>query len=374
METTTKKARQSNFEALRIVAMAMIVTYHYYLHGVQHAAHPQLRELFLQGSLSHRLITMFFLPGGNIGVAVFFMLTGYFMCQSEWKLQRLKKLFLQSLFYSLILFALYAVLKTLGVYSFPYTINPEWANSTGGYIAFFIRSVIPISSGAWWFITAYVVLFALIPALNKVIASVSFRRQVAFTAVFWALWYAAGYLGFAYTDIRRAVFFYLLGALLRKTKPKGSKWLFLVLFVLSWFLLFAHSVFFTFHNMDHIDRNIALKMLKILCFYSRDAVLLPAASVTLFEFFRRLDIGQNKAINTVSSATFGVYLIHDSAVGRDLLWNKVFHCLDVQYQSSLYPLLLMATCLAVFIGCAAIDLGRQWLFRAVGPRLSHKGH
>ena len=181
-------------------------------------------------------------------------------------------------------------------------------------------------------------------------------------------------MGFDYLNIRRAVFFYLLGALLRKTKPKGSKWLFLALFVLAWLLLFAHSVFFTFHNMDHIDRNIALKSLKILCFQSAGVLLTPAASVALFEFFRRLNIGQSKAINTVSSATFGVYLIHDSAVGRDLLWNKVFHCLDVQYPSPLYPLLLVATCAAVFIGCAAIELGRQWLFRAVGSRLSHKGH
>ena len=215
-------------------------------------------------------------------------------------------------------------------------------------------------------------MFALIPALNKVIASVSFRQQLALTVLFWALWYAAGYLGFAYTDIRRAVFFYLLGALLRKIKPKGCKWLFLALFVLTWLLLFAHSVFFTFHNMEHIDKNVALKGLKILWYQSRDAVLLPAASVCLFQFFRRLDIGQSKAINTLSSATFGVYLIHDSAVGRDLLWHKVFHCLDVQYKSPLYALLLVATCAAVFMGCAAVELSRQWLFRSVGSWLSRK--
>ena len=128
MPDVTHKTRQSNFEALRIVAMLMIVFCHCCGHGVQHG------DLWLQGSLSHRLITMFFPIGGGIGVALFFMLTGFFMCQSEWKPQRLNKLFLQSLFYSLALFAVYAVLKALGVYSFPYTISPEWANSTGGGI------------------------------------------------------------------------------------------------------------------------------------------------------------------------------------------------------------------------------------------------
>ena len=192
------------------------------------------------------------------------------------------------------------------------------------------------------------------------------------TAVFWALWYAAGNLGFDYRNIRTAVFFYLLGALLRKTKPKGCKWLFLALFVLAWLLIFAHSVFFAFHSMDIFANSLVLKPLKIFLIHCPGVLLTPAASVCLFEFFRRLDIGQSKAINTLSSATFGVYLIHDSAVGRDLLWHKVFHCSDVLYKSTLYPLLLVATCFAVFIGCAAIELGRQWLFRTVGSRLSHK--
>ena len=216
-------------------------------------------------------------------------------------------------------------------------------------------------------------MFALIPALNKVIASVSFRRQVFLTAFFWAFWYSLSFFGFPYGTIRMAVFFYLVGATLRKTDVKVSKWLFLALFVVAWLLHFAHSAFFTlFQNMNIFEKNIALKSLKILLYQSASKVLNPAASVCLFEFFRRLNISQSKAINTVSSATFGVYLIHDSAVGRYLLWDKVFHCLDVQYQSPLYPLLLAATCLAVFIGCAAIELGRQWLFRAVGAPLSHK--
>ena len=105
MPAVTHKERQSNFEALRIVAMAMIVATHYCGHGVQHVGeNPELFAQFLEGSLSHRLITMFFNPAGDVGVAVFFMLTGFFMCQSEWKPVRLKRLATQALFYSLLTF------------------------------------------------------------------------------------------------------------------------------------------------------------------------------------------------------------------------------------------------------------------------------
>ena len=79
MPDVTRKARQSNFEALRIVAMLMIVAHHYCIGPIQHLTNSTMSTLWLEGSLSHRLITVFFVPGGEVGVAVFFMLTG-FLC------------------------------------------------------------------------------------------------------------------------------------------------------------------------------------------------------------------------------------------------------------------------------------------------------
>ena len=44
------------------------------------------------------------------------------------------------------------------------------------------------------------------------------------------------------------------------------------------------------------------------------------------------------------------------------LWNKVFHCLDIQYESNMFPLLAFGTVVAVFVSCSLIDYLRQCLF------------
>lgn len=117
------KGRSSNFELLRIAAMMMIVFHHYQAHGIQMALNPAMAGAWLSGRLPHRLITLSFGPGGGVGVGIFFMLTGFFMSQSEWKPSWLKPLMAQTLFYSGSLFAVFLALTALGIYSFPYEIR-----------------------------------------------------------------------------------------------------------------------------------------------------------------------------------------------------------------------------------------------------------
>lgn len=92
--------RSSNFEFLRIFAMLMIVAAHYADHGIKHVLVPDLGSAWLSGSLTNRVFTSFLIPGGKIGVGVFFVLTGYFMYAAQYKINRLAKLYLQVLFYS----------------------------------------------------------------------------------------------------------------------------------------------------------------------------------------------------------------------------------------------------------------------------------
>lgn len=96
---TTAKTRQSNFELVRIIAMLMIVASHLACHGVQHVlAAENAYSDYNAASLFNSLFTSFLNPGGPIGVALFFMLTGYFVCRKD--SCSVKKVALQSAFYS----------------------------------------------------------------------------------------------------------------------------------------------------------------------------------------------------------------------------------------------------------------------------------
>ena len=80
-QTVPKKERRSNIELLRIVSMLMIVYHHLASHGVE-MTYFDNKKCFVfvweKGSLINKLSSSFLFPGGEIGVGVFFIITGYF--------------------------------------------------------------------------------------------------------------------------------------------------------------------------------------------------------------------------------------------------------------------------------------------------------
>lgn len=94
--------RQSNFELLRIVAMLMIVASHLACHGVQHVLDENIAyAAYNSGSLANKIFTSFLNPAGTAGVALFFMITGFFLCRKE--KGSIKKVALEAAFYSVVL-------------------------------------------------------------------------------------------------------------------------------------------------------------------------------------------------------------------------------------------------------------------------------
>ena len=95
------KSRQSNFELLRIVAMLMIVLNHFAHHGgfefdSTHITIPQLWWNALN-------------TGGNLGVDLFVLISGYFLIKDsnvslKDNMQKLLKFWGQVFFFSIILY------------------------------------------------------------------------------------------------------------------------------------------------------------------------------------------------------------------------------------------------------------------------------
>lgn len=97
-----QNVRQSNFELLRIVAMLMIVAHHLAVHGVQHCHDAELAyKAYNAGNAVNRIFASVLIPGGGAGVALFFMITGFFLCRKE--AASIKNVALQAGFYSILL-------------------------------------------------------------------------------------------------------------------------------------------------------------------------------------------------------------------------------------------------------------------------------
>ena len=90
-----------------------------------------------------------------------------------------------------------------------------------------------------------------------------------------------------------------------------------------------------------------------------NSILIFTLSISTLILFSKIDIGNIKCINIISSATFGVYLIHDNKLMRNLLWVKIFK--NQSYANSNKLILYSIAILIVYILCTFIDLIRIYI-------------
>ena len=76
--------RRSNFELLRVIAIVFIILYHFVFYQ------KDIFSVITTNSVINILYSLFY-AGGKIGVALFIMITGYFMIDKEITLKKLIK-------------------------------------------------------------------------------------------------------------------------------------------------------------------------------------------------------------------------------------------------------------------------------------------
>lgn len=106
-------------------------------------------------------------------------------------------------------------------------------------------------------------------------------------------------------------------------------------------------------------------------FYTIEKAPIVLASVFMFIGFLNLNVKHSKVINTVSSATFGVYLIHDHELVRNFLWNTLFNQTNFTYSKSLIMYSIFAV-LSVYVVCTIIELTRKHTIERLFAPVSNK--
>lgn len=344
------KARDSNFELLRIFLMLVIVAHHYIINSGIVNVINEISEIKNYGG-GYSCIALLYGWGGKTAINCFVLITGWFMCKQEFKWKKLLRLYLEVKFYTI---TIYFIFLITGYIQFSYK---------ECFLTIFNVGV-GIGKG---FTSSFIVFYALIPFLNKFIKNIDKKEHgililVLLTAISiiptmcfnnsfeYITWYSILYLIAAYIRLYPNKM-----SESKKITAIGT----LICLMLSWLsIIVIYKVGVKCNHVLDTHHFVA----------DSNKILAVVTSIAIFCFFKNISLGQNKFINTVSSATFGVLLIHASSdMMRKWLWQDV--CKNVWHfqNNSLSEFLLHAVCctICVFALCTIIDLIRQLIQRKI---------
>lgn len=338
--------RQSNFEILRVLAMAMIVAMHYMLKGG--IAVPMSED----GSLTNHfawIIEAFCIVAANCYV----LISGYFMIEAEWKLKKLISLVAQVLFYSLL----------IPLVCLPFGIGnvSEWS------VYEWIFAVLPLQMDHYWFATSYVLMFMLVPVLAPGVKQLS-KKQLQITIGVLLVYYCV---------------FKSLSPILLSTDNYG--------YDLGWFIcLFLIAAYIRLYGIpcfEGIKKSLCIYLISsagifgisaiagFICRktgalkyymdmpYCYNYILTLIGSVALFYVFKQMKVKEGTMatlICRIAPYTFGVYLLHENLAIRNL-WPAWLGVEGVK-ESPVFVLQMLFAVAVVFVFGIIVDFVRKKLF------------
>ncbi len=356
-----KKERVKNYEILRILAMLMIVCLHYLSKGGA-LANPA-GELTGSGYAAW-LIEAFCLSAVNVYV----LISGYFGIGEREPTEKLVKIKLQDI-----------LKRTIRIYS------QVWFYSVVIGVVFLITGlqefniytvfvyIFPLSTEHYWFATAYLLLTLFMPFLNagfdrmekRAIQGVLVCMLIVFSVAKTILpmqlpWDHKGY------DVFWFVFLYLTGAYIRRY---GIKWITnrtraVMLYIGGTCIVFTSMLLIRFLYMktgsleDFISYG-----------YSYNFLFCYLASIGLFLTFQPKKEAQQKycspVLQTISGATFGVYLIHEH-VNLRYVWPTWFQSAEFAAKPIVIFLLhMVGTVVVVYLASTVVEFARSYLVKLI---------
>ena len=327
--------RNSSIELLRIIAMFMILMHHFVVHN-------GYDELNLPLGPERIFFQLVMAGGGKVGVVILFSISAWFFLDREQTIKsNLKRVWIMErelLFWSLALMMFYLVFDRADL-------GPK----------LMVRSLVPLSTGIWWYATAYAIFLMLLPFLSKGLKVLSREYHLALAATVLVIWGLTsfipgmigindGFFGFIYL-------FILISAYKWYMEPFTTRQVWLMIGTgLGFFLLYTCA-------------SITLSLLGYdMGIYITGDWKLPVIMVGfgMFLLFDRVTF-HNRTINRIAQSAFAVYLITDYAASRKLFWVKLFNLQDL-YQQPFAILQILGILLTIYAICILIDFARQALF------------
>lgn len=291
----------------------------------------------------------------SCAVDAYGLTTGYLLCDRPFRLSRLGKLWLTTVFWS--------VAVSCGFF----LLVPE-SRTLSEAVSMFL----PILRGRYWFFTAYFVTMLVSPVLNVVIHSLN---QGQFRCLLAALFVVFGLipvcsLGYDVMRISGGNHFawmislYLIGGYIKvycpqegHTSRKKHRWL-----LCDLVLALVHLGYMLLANLLGLGNWSNLLLTNV-------SPLIFGEAVCLFLFFREWEIAPAgvgaRLIRFVTPGIYAVYIIH---VHPKVFWNDSLIALLRPWDDwSVWKVLpaVIGAALGVFVVCILMDRLRQWLFRVL---------
>lgn len=281
-----------------------------------------------------------------VHVNCFVMLAGYFSIDRDFQAQRLLRFWRQVAFYSVLICLLCGI-----------CVGVTWGDV--------VKAVFPISSNNYWFASVYMGLSLLLPFAGMLAARLT-KKQYQFLLALLTLFFSVNHMIFRVNTY---------GSYVGRELP----WfLFLALFA-GYVKLHTRSDrrYFRYGFWGYTAASLAvlasvylsvrLHQEDIGYFLNYNSPPALAATVSLFLCVKNMPWRENRLDNMIlkiSSAAFGVYLIHDHYLIRYLVWDT-FRASKVArtHWAVIYAVLAAGVVYAV---CTCLELSRQWIFQKAG--------
>lgn len=349
MKETTAKKRNANMELLRLLLMFMIIM----LHALGKS--NLLVNLYEEPSVNG-VIAWIFEALSLCAVNVFILISGYYLINSEFKLGRLIELLAEMIFYSL---GAFLVCTLLGV---------EIHEEINTY--FLLHTVFPVHMDLFWFLTAYVFVYMMLPVISAGVKAISQKQLKGVINLL--LIFECGFKsclpfrfeedGFGYNLLWFLTVF-LIGAYFKlygtRRITKARKGVF-VYFVASAFIVIERVVIDrVFSKTGHLEEIIGVSTE-----YNHIFVLLAAVGLFVaFMYSKPLNEKAGKVICALSPMALGIYLVHENLSLR-YNWQKWTGIYDsLKDPTPLFVGRLLLAAVLVFVAGLAIDFVRIQVFK-----------
>ena len=338
--------RNSNLELLRILSMLMIISLHFWSNCVNLNELPVFSSAFYFGN---------FIRGFSYSsVNIYVLISAYFLCKSTLRLNKLFRLWACVLFYS-ILGLLIAIKFGFANFSF----------------SLLIKTITPIASSEYWFITVYFGMYIVSPFLNIFINSLTARKYkillivltvlyILIPSIFWnSTWIG---IGKGYT-LSWFVYLYLVGAYIRlyynpKILAKGDLVKIKIGCLILAFMPLGVCIASNLATLLFFGKTTSGHDL-----WFNNSIIIAPLSIIIFLYFLQLSVPEKlcKSINKIALSTLAVYLIHEHPILRTHIWEFFRQFISNNIWSLVFTYFFSIS--TIYILCTLIDFIRIRIFK-----------